>query len=197
MTRATWPAKPARRSRRCRLARFASSERGRAESLLAQYPELLILTWLDDRRRVRASYAAPSLPTPQLRAVDTLLRPGGDTESTFSLARDLQQPVYAQPASTPDSVPLLQLHIPLSDRGHFAGVLLAEYSNESLLRYGVPAEVLAKYAVALLNGNGQVLAGNAGTGLFEEGTPFHDVSFTSGRESRGWPFRRRPRSCAR
>ncbi len=133
----------------------------RAESLVAQHPDLQSVSWIDERRRIKASYAAPSLPTPQLRAVDTLLRPGGDTESTFSLARDLQQPVYAQPASTPDSVPLLQLHIPLSDRGHFAGVLLAEYSNESLLRYGVPAEVLAKYAVALLNGNGQVLAGNA------------------------------------
>ncbi|MBC7683133.1 MAG: PAS domain S-box protein [Ferruginibacter sp.] len=133
----------------------------RAESLVAQHPDLQSVSWIDERRRIKASYAAPSLPTPQVRAADTLLRPGGDTESTFSLARDLQQPVYAQPAGTPDSVPMLQLHIPLVDRGRFAGVLLAEYSNESLLRYGVPAEVLAKYAVALLNGNGQVLAGNA------------------------------------
>src|SRR6478672_6527076 len=39
----------------------------RAESMLAQYPELQLLTWIDERRRVKASYAAPSLPTPQLR----------------------------------------------------------------------------------------------------------------------------------
>jgi PAS domain S-box-containing protein len=133
----------------------------RAESLVAQHPDLQAVSWIDERRRVKASYASPSLPSSQTRAVDTFLRPGGDTESTFSLARDLQQPVYAQPGGSADAVPLLQLHIPLSDRGRFAGVLLAEYSNDSLLRYGVPAEVLAKYAVALLNGNNQVLAGNA------------------------------------
>nr|WP_207776308.1 PAS domain S-box protein [uncultured Albidiferax sp.] len=139
----------------------------RAESLVAQHPDLQSVSWIDERRRIKASYSAPSLPTPLVRVVDTLLRPGGDTESTFSLARDLQQPVYAQPAGKSEVVPLLQLHIPLADRGHFAGVLLAEYSNENLLRYGVPAEVLAKYAVALLNGNGRVLAGNAG--------PIHSV----------------------
>src|SRR5215203_4112515 len=33
----------------------------RAESMIAQYPELLMLTWIDERRRVAASYAAPSL----------------------------------------------------------------------------------------------------------------------------------------
>jgi hypothetical protein len=39
-------------------------------------------------------------------------------------------------------------------------VLLAEYSNEGLLRYGVPSEVQARYAVSLLDGKGHVLAGN-------------------------------------
>jgi hypothetical protein len=34
-------------------------------------------------------------------------------------------------------------------------VLLGEYSIDSLLRYGVPAEVSAKYAVALLDGKGR------------------------------------------
>src|SRR5215218_8739267 len=35
----------------------------RAEALVNQYPELLMLTWIDERRRVTASYAAPSLNT--------------------------------------------------------------------------------------------------------------------------------------
>ena len=39
----------------------------RAESMIAQYPELLMLTWIDERRRVTASYAAPSLSVPQVR----------------------------------------------------------------------------------------------------------------------------------
>src|SRR4051812_22038403 len=32
---------------------------GRAESLIAQYSELQAVTWIDDRRRVIASYATP------------------------------------------------------------------------------------------------------------------------------------------
>src|SRR5215217_8627425 len=31
----------------------------RAESMIAQYPEVLMLTWIDERRRLTASYAAP------------------------------------------------------------------------------------------------------------------------------------------
>ncbi|HEX2548015.1 MAG TPA: PAS domain S-box protein, partial [Ramlibacter sp.] len=133
---------------------------GRSESMIAQYPELLMLTWLDERRRVTASYAAPSLANAQTRAPGEILRPG-ETEAMYSLARDLQQPVYSQPVAGPDSSGLLQLHVPLAEQGKFGGVILGEYSIDGLLRYGVPAEVSAKYAVALLDGKGRVLAGTS------------------------------------
>ena len=133
---------------------------GRAESMIAQYPELLMLTWIDERRRVTASYAAPSISTAHLRAKGDVLRPG-ETETMYSLARDLQQPVYSQPVAGPDSSGLLQLHVPLADQGKFGGVILGEYSIDGLLRYGVPAEISAKYAVALLDGKGRVLAGTS------------------------------------
>jgi PAS domain S-box-containing protein len=132
----------------------------RAESMIAQYPELLMLTWIDERRRVTASYAAPSLASAQVRLPGEMLRPG-ETESMYSLARDLQQPVYSQPVAGPDSSGLLQLHVPLAEQGRFGGVILGEYSIDGLLRYGVPAEISAKYAVALLDGKGRVLAGNS------------------------------------
>ena len=131
----------------------------RGQSLVAQYPELQAVSWIDERRRIKASYGAPSLTSAQARLVDDVLRPG-ETETNFSLARDLHQPVYAQP-QTGDAQALLQLHIPLTDRGRFAGVVLAEYAPEGLLRQGVPAEVMSKYAVALLNAQGRLLAGNA------------------------------------
>jgi PAS domain S-box-containing protein len=134
---------------------------GRAESMVIQYPELQSLAWVDDRRRVRAAYSGPSLPTQQQRVRNDVLRPGGDTESIYSLVRDLQQPVYSQPAGGSDVVPLLQLHVPLADQGRFAGVVLSEYSIDSLLRYGVPSEVSARYAVALLDGKGRLLAGQS------------------------------------
>ncbi|MCG2593727.1 PAS domain S-box protein [Ramlibacter sp. XY19] len=130
----------------------------RAESMIAQYPELLMLTWIDERRRIKAAYAAPSISNAQARVPGEILRPG-ETESMYGLARDLQQPVYSQPVAGPDNSGLLQLHVPLADQGKFGGVILGEYSIDGLLRYGVPAEISAKYAVGLLDGKGKMLAG--------------------------------------
>jgi PAS domain S-box-containing protein len=132
----------------------------RAESMIAQYPELLVLTWIDERRKVKASYGAPSISTGQNRVTGEILRPG-ETESMYSLARDLQQPVYSQPVAGTEGTGLLQLHVPLADQGKFAGVILGEYSIDGLMRYAVPAEVSAKYAVALLDGKARVLAGTS------------------------------------
>ena len=131
----------------------------RAESLIVQHPELQALTWVDERRRIRVGYAAPSVSTAQVRPVGEPLR-AGESEAMFSLARDLQQPVYSQPIAGAESGSVLQLHVPLAEQGRFAGVILGEYSIDSLLRYAVPAEVTARYAVTLLDGNNQVLAGN-------------------------------------
>ncbi|ROZ72349.1 PAS domain-containing sensor histidine kinase [Ramlibacter sp. WS9] len=133
---------------------------GRAESMVIQYPELQALTWIDERRRIKASYAAPSVASQHLRPAGTVLR-AGETENIYSLARDLQQPVYSQPAAGGEGTGLLQLHVPLTEQGKFGGVILGEYSIDGLLRYGVPAEVAAKYAVALLDGKSRVLAGNS------------------------------------
>ncbi|MBC5766718.1 PAS domain-containing sensor histidine kinase [Ramlibacter albus] len=132
---------------------------GRAESMVVQYPELQVLTWIDERRRIKATYSAPSVSSNNMRANGEILRPG-ETESMYSLARDLQQPVYSQPAAGAERG-LLQLHVPMTDQGRFGGVVLGEYSIDGLLRYGVPAEVAAKYAVALLDGKGRVIAGTS------------------------------------
>src|SRR3954467_14542182 len=99
----------------------------RAESMIAQYPELLMLTWIDERRRIKAAYAAPSISNAQARVPGEILRPG-ETESMYGLARDLQQPVYSQPVAGSESAGLLQLHVPLVDQGRFGGVILGEYS---------------------------------------------------------------------
>jgi PAS domain S-box-containing protein len=152
-----------------RLARDVSNKEiraeqflSRAEALVQQYPEFLSLTWIDDRRRILANQSISSIsPSQQLRA-GTVLKIG-ETESHFSLARDLMQPIYGQLEAEADrdtQMSVLQLHTPLTnDQGRFSGVILAEYSMEGLLRYGIPTEVLAKYAVALQNGSSRLLAG--------------------------------------
>ncbi len=130
----------------------------RAESMINRYPELQGLTWIDEYRRVRASVGTASLTAQQRRrAGSTLIR--DETESTYGLARDLLQPVYSVRAAATDNPATLQLHIPFSDRDHFSGVLLAEYSVDGLFRYGVPTEVTARYAVSLLDAKGAVVAG--------------------------------------
>ena len=131
----------------------------RAETMINQYPELQAITWIDARGRIRASSAAPTLSGGQMRVGGEVLRQG-DTSDGFGLARDLQQPIYKQPPMAEgDATPLLQLHVPLSTQGRFSGVLLGEFSIDSLLRYGTPTEVLARYAVTLLDANDHVLAG--------------------------------------
>lgn len=137
-------------------AQFSS----RADALLAQNPELLTIHWIDENRRVLRGARSPSVLPDRQWMADGLLAPG-EALTGYDLARDLMQPVYSQPTSAPDVDPMLQLHVPLAPKGQFAGELLVEYSVDGLLRYGVPSEILAKYAVALLDGKGEVLAGQS------------------------------------
>jgi PAS domain S-box-containing protein len=150
-----------------RLARDASNREidaaeftSRAESLVSQFPELQAVTWLDDRRGVKASYAAPSVRPSQQWLVGDVLRPG-DTESNYALARELRQPVFSQPRAADNGpAPMLELHIPLFDQGLFAGTVLGEFSIDGLMRYGTPPEVSARYALSLLDARGRLIAGN-------------------------------------
>ena len=131
----------------------------RANSLVDQYPELLGIAWVDERRRVRAVLGISAPSAHQLR-MGTDSTGHHSQLSGFLQARDMLQPTYLQHLrSTVGITPLLQLYLPLVDRGNFAGVLLAEYSVDALYRYGVPAEVAARYAVSLLDANGVLLAG--------------------------------------
>ena len=134
----------------------------RAETLVQQYPEYQALSWVDARRQVVVTHSVSNLLHSQPLRIGEAL-PLGDTETHYSLSRDLMQPIYGviEPAPSKDGpLPMLQLHTPLTnDKGQFNGVLMAEYTLEGLLRYGIPTEILAKYAISLVNAEGQTLAG--------------------------------------
>lgn len=129
-----------------------------AETLVVQYPELLAITWLNARREVVTAYASPSAP-------EALNRPSGQTlpadtaDGLFELVRDLRQPLYSRPQSIDGREKTVVLLVPLNEQGRFSGAVMAEYSIDGLLRFGVPTEVMARYAVALLDEQQQVLAG--------------------------------------
>ena len=132
-----------------------------AEALVNQFPELMAVSWIDSRRRVKVAYVSPSAS--QLRATGEQLK-GDETVGTYELTRDLRQPVYSRPLMLQNpkhhNAASLQLHVPLDDQGKFAGVIMGEYSIDGLLRFGIPTEVTAKYAVALVDDKYEVLAGN-------------------------------------
>jgi PAS domain S-box-containing protein len=133
-----------------------------AEGLINQYPELLAVTWVDARRRVKATYLSPSAQPAQVRVVGESLK-NGETDSTYGLSRDLRQPVYSRPlqgAENNNTAPTLQILVPVDEQGKFAGVVMGDYSIDGLLRFGVPTEITAKYAVTLVDDKGHVLAGN-------------------------------------
>ena len=132
----------------------------RAKVIVNQYPELQSLSWIDGQRRVKASFGTASLDSSQSRAVGDIFEPN-DGENAFKLSHELQQPIYEQPEAVTDVAAVLQLYIPLMDRSHFLGVVLAEYSVDGLFRYGVPAEVSARYAVSFHDAKGALLAGTA------------------------------------
>ena len=129
---------------------------------------------MDDQRKVLVSQNAPSVLVSQKWRVGEVLK-WGESENSFTLARDLMQPIYSQEDDGSLSLAsnlsgqendaknvVLQLHTPLTNaQGRFNGVIMAEYAVESLLRYGVPSEISAKYAVSLLDSDGNLVAGQS------------------------------------
>jgi PAS domain S-box-containing protein len=132
------------------------------ESLVSQFPEMLAISWIDSRRNVLASYASPSAPAALMRPVGSTLG-AGETDGSFELARDLRQPIYSRPLGEDARNATLMLHVPLSEQGRFAGTIMGEYSIDGLMRFGVPPEIMARYAVALVDDRGRVLAGSLQT----------------------------------
>jgi sensor domain CHASE-containing protein len=134
-----------------------------AEALVRQYPELQSVVWIDAKKKIRVSYTSPSMPGLHVRlAGDAPRYP--ETETVFNLVRDVRQPVYSVPFSVPtgigtETMPVLQVQVPLADGARFAGVVMGEYQIDGLMRYGIPAEIAAKYAVALVDGKNRVLSG--------------------------------------
>lgn len=135
-----------------------------AQAFARERPELTHVTWLSARRDRRSSVGAtgfqadglmsvggddPSMPTPN---------PMNAAEIAFEAAKERRQPVYSPPFRDANGATVFQLHIPLIDRGGFAGVLIAEYTVEALLRYYVPSEVATRHTIAVLDAQDQVVS---------------------------------------
>ncbi len=133
-----------------------------AAAFARERPELTHLTWLDARRRPRASHRAliydfnpaeitpePSLPVANQRT---------EAETAFRAARDTRSPVYSHAFLANSGSAVFQLDIPLIERNAFTGVLLVEYSVDALVRHYVPAEVARRHTVSIVDEDRKVLA---------------------------------------
>jgi PAS domain S-box-containing protein len=130
-----------------------------AESLISQFPELIAINWVDARRNVLASYASPSAPLTSQKRTGTTLA-ANETDGSFELARDLRQPIYSRPMGEEARQAILMLQVPLSEQGRFAGTVMGEYAIDGLMRFGVPPEIMSRYAVALMDDRERVLSGS-------------------------------------
>jgi PAS domain S-box-containing protein len=147
----------------------------RAEVLVTQYPELQILTWVDRDGRIITSYAAPTVPSEQLRMPSEKLH-NDEAAQGFRAVKDSKQLVYTQPTvKTGYSPPLLQFQTPVFGTTSFGGTVLAEYSLDSLMRYATPSDLLARYAITLTDERGGVIAGTPLT-LSRAHTSWHDLT---------------------
>ena len=127
-------------------------------------PEITNLVWVNAARQPRASYSATNFPpeagvTPDDSPASLPIE-GKDTptEAAFVSARALRQPTYSLPFTDAFGNAVFQVQVPLLERNAFAGVLIAEYSIESLMRRNVPIEVSRRHTIALVDGTERVYA---------------------------------------
>ena len=194
-----------------RMAREISLKPGSADAFLRQAgdfvrarPEVISVAWVEADERVKAARNALSLPLDPTQITDdrfdghpdwrSQLQGSGEPIQSFKMARDRNQPVYSRPYSNAQGVRVIQLHMPLIERGGFAGTLVTEYALESLMRYLVPREIAGRHAMSLVQVNGEVLTSTVGAETEHSARPtfVHDVVVTpvgNGLILRGMGFR--------
>ena len=166
-----------RREQLLRLARDVTSERlsgqrfvQQAQDLIAVAPDLETVALLDETHTIAVSYTAQTAPISRVRYVGENMADANNADAFQTLAI-VKASVYTRPirddaatASLPAEAQggdaTLLLLVPVMRGEQLVGSLMAELSIDGLLRYGVPGEVLTKYAVALVDASDNVLAGS-------------------------------------
>ncbi len=139
-----------------------------AASFVRERPEVAHLMWVGANRMHQASYSSLTYraDTGDAPADLAYLLPNtgsaAEPERSFEAARQSRQPVYSRAFRDPTSgASVFQLHVPLTDRGVFSGMLIAGYAIEPLMRWYVPAEVSARHGISVLDDAGNPIAGVA------------------------------------
>ena len=179
-----------------RLARDVSIKPGdadvftrQADDFIRARPEILSVSWVQRDGRMKASRNAFSLPIAPEQMPEIAIDgdadwrehfPGAEPRQAFKSARDNNVPVYSRPYLNPQGVRVLQLQMPMLERGQFSGTLVTEYALDPLMRYLVPREIAARHAMSLIEVSGIVLTSTSGARNEDSARPIfaHDVVVT-------------------
>ena len=137
-----------------------------AAEFARERPALTHVSWILPNRTLRATYATAMFhpevnPTGEAMAADLpVAGENSEAEHAFGNARSLRSPTYSGAFRSANGMPVFQLHVPLFDQVAFSGMLITEYSIETLLRQSVPPEVTQRHTVAVVDASGVELAGN-------------------------------------
>jgi PAS domain S-box-containing protein len=137
-----------------------------AAELARQRPPITHVSWIGDQRELRASHAS-TLFHPEVNPSGGVIAPelpasgvASEAERAFANARNLRGPVYSAAFRSASGTPAFQLHVPLFEQSRFAGTLIAEYAIEPMLRQMVPPEVTQRHTVAVVDTQGNEIAGS-------------------------------------
>ena len=140
---------------------------GQAIAFTRERPEITHITWVDARRKPKASHLAFMYPAGAggESPLPTLPQDGRNTEveATFKAARDTRSAVYSRAFADATGAQVFQLQVPLIERSVFAGAVIVEYSVDSLVRHFVPADVAQRHSIAIVNEKQTVLAATVAT----------------------------------
>ena len=139
-----------------------------AQSLINRYPELYAINWYNENKKITNGYYSPAIINSLLYSNGEALRISPVNPANFESARKAHQSLYSDPIlhgtlvindSLQEKTSSIQLHIPSGHLDDFRGMLIAEYSIDGLLRYGLPNETRSKYSVALFSAKKDFLTG--------------------------------------
>ena len=131
-----------------------------ATELIRGRPEITRVTWLAPDGTTIATLSTHGFAEGEDDPAD--VEPpqasAGVRNSAFSSARNTLSAAYSKAYADSAGTNVFQVHVPLVMRKAFLGMLVADYSTDSLIRYLVAPDISNRHAISLMDAAGKTLA---------------------------------------
>ena len=131
--------------------------KSRAQSMMNQYPEITGMALVSNKNQIRAELGMGIARAPE-QNLQKIEAPASDTDVWLNTVNRRLRPAYTLRLDSKANSALLQMRINLGGPRSPAAIL-TDSSIDGLLRYGVPDDVAARFAVSLQDGQGKQWAG--------------------------------------